>query len=89
MLTTETWLNDHTSKNAIIVPAYKSFRKSRQTQRGGSHLVYVRKFILTTLFQDPRLNPIQDAAWFGTEIGKEVLLIGLVYRPPSSRQNNF
>lgn len=31
MLTTVTWLNDHTSESDITIPGYKSFRKGRQT----------------------------------------------------------
>lgn len=81
MRITETWPNNHTHGNPIVIPGYKPFGKSREAQRGGECFVSARDFIATILCQDSKLNTAQDAVWITAEIGNEGLLIKCVYRP--------
>lgn len=84
MLITETSLKNHTPENAIIIPGYKPFMKSREIQHEGGCLVYVRESISVTLGQDTMLSTVQDAVWVIDEMNDESFLVGYVCCLPGS-----
>lgn len=88
-LITETWLNNHTPDNDLIIPSCKSIRKIHESQSEYGYLVHAEESIPATLCQDTMLNTIQYYVWAGAEMDNEVLLFGCIYRPPISCQNDF
>lgn len=86
---TKPWLKTYTPENTVICPGHKSFRKSREDQRGSGCPAYVRESRPATLCQDTMLNTIQDAVWFGVEVGDERPCARCFQLTPGSRQNGF
>lgn len=63
ILITEMWLNNHTVESAIIIPGYKSSRKSRKIQRAGGCLSCAKESIPATLYQDIILPLGLEVTW--------------------------
>lgn len=80
ILITETWPNNCATDNAKLIPGYKFFSKSCETQFGDGRFVYVRESMPATLCQDITLNTIQDAVRVRAWMVGECFLIGCVYR---------
>ena len=78
----ETWFSD---TSPCILPNYKLFRKDRVAHAGGV-AIYARDGLLVSEVAFPELVSSQaEHLWLQVHVDKTVpLLIGCVYRPPSS-----
>ena len=78
----ESWVDSSTTNGALAIPPFTIHRRDRQN-RGGGILVYV-----SNRFRSRRRCDIEDesieAVWVELRIKRRVILLGNVYRPPSS-----
>lgn len=89
ILITETWLSDSVSDTDISILGYHATRKDRRTQRGGGCLVYVKDTFTTSVPAHPIFESLQDSIWLTVAAGLQDILIGCIYRPPSTNQSDF
>ena len=78
---TETWLNPSICSAEIFPPNYEVFRKDRRDGYGGVLLAVKRDYITDQL----ETNTSSESVFTKLTIGKnQALIIGSLYRPPSS-----
>ena len=72
------------ANSEIHLDNYKLYRNDRKSGRGGGILLYIHCSL--TFMPCVALNEfgIEDSMWGSIELTDEKLLIGIVYRPPSS-----
>ncbi|XP_072051686.1 uncharacterized protein [Amphiura filiformis] len=78
----ETWLKPDMSKGEIFPPGYNLYRKDRKDGWGGV-LLGVHSSLISQ-----QLQIESEAEFVGAKIisGKQTIIIGALYRPPSSKQ---
>ncbi|CAF0922484.1 unnamed protein product [Brachionus calyciflorus] len=78
---TETWFRD---SSLVNVNGYTLFRKDRNS-RGGGVAIYVKECLCPSKVFVPNLSDnLVENIWCSIENGHDKLLIGCIYRPPSS-----
>ena len=82
---TETWFDEDSS---ISLPGYDLFRSNRQSQRGGGVAIYTKSStsivaseIDSSFFST---TPSSEQLWCKLSVGREGILLGCIYRPPSA-----
>jgi hypothetical protein len=82
ILITETWFHEYSIVN---LENYKLYNKNREFVRGGGVAIYVRNDIESFEAAEAKLQNFRsDQVWCKIKIGKELILVGCVYRPPFS-----
>ena len=80
----ETWLNDSISTEDLLFNDFKApFRRDRVGDSHGGIIVYVKNDIPCKRRQNLELLNI-ECIWLELNIKNRKLLVGTVYRPPSS-----
>ena len=78
----ETWFNQESARQ---INGYNLFYSDREMIRGGGVAIYVRSYITALETTDPILTDIKtEHVWCSVKIGSDSILVGCIYRPPSS-----
>ena len=86
---TESWCNEAVSDSEISLVDYKIYRKDKQSGCGGGVLLYIHCSLNFTLCDYLNDLYIMDSLWGTIELTpNETLLVGVVYRSPSSNNCN-
>ena len=84
---TETWFND---QSVINIEGYDCFRRDRSNKRGGGVCIYTSS---SGSFNFREINDVQlnsrdiEQVWCVADSGKELILLGCIYRPKIIRNN--
>ena len=86
---TESWCTDYISDAELQLPNYNLFRCDRKRATGGGVLLYVHASLHAVPCDDLSVMCIEDSVWSKVDLGKgEKLIVGVVYRAPSSDDIN-
>ena len=85
----ETWLNKDIADNEISIPGYNILRNDRESHGGGTAF-YIKDDIKYVDREDIYKNHDIESCWIELSNKNEnVLLIGNIYRPPSSNSQHY
>ncbi|CAH8605714.1 unnamed protein product [Dicrocoelium dendriticum] len=84
VLITETWCSAEMSDTLFRILGYNIFRNDRLYGRGGGCIIYVKDKYLVLPLNEPLLRKLPDSVWITISINPTNLLVGCIYRPPSS-----
>ena len=80
----ETWLNESTLSEGLLVESFSQpERKDRVDDRHGGVIIYVKDSLFYRRRDDLELRGIENI-WIKITIKHKRILLGLIYRPPSS-----
>lgn len=83
----ETWLGSNIGDDSVYVDGYSFVRLDRETRAGGVG-IYVRdNFSYRVIMSESR--DFIEYVWIVVEILGQSLVVGCVYRPPSSDEDSF
>ncbi len=91
----ETWLSDKIDNNEISFDGYLNFRADRTKESkktgGGGLLFYCKQRLdVECLSEYTKCTPDIECLWLGLNlINTKQIVIGLIYRPPSGKVENF
>ncbi len=89
LIFTETWLSPSTSDDDLhIINFSPPFRCDRQDRQGGGVAIYVREGLHATCRPDLAVNGL-EALWVELHANQRKFIIGGIYRPPDSNNNQF
>ena len=80
---TETWLDNRTSDDVLVLDGYKLHRRDRVGDSHGGICVYVKQNTYSSRRKDLELPHI-ECVWVEVSINNKKHLIGTFYRPPNS-----
>ena len=80
---TETWLNDHTANDSILLDGYKLYRCDRGGDNHGGVCVYTKDNVFSRRRNDLELPNI-ECIWIEITVHHRKILLGTFYRPPNS-----
>lgn len=81
---TETWARNDIADAEYEIAGYNLFRKDRQGKDGGGVAIYVRDSLGAALYPDLMSKKFEEALWCTVKCDKTSILVGVVYRTPSS-----
>ena len=82
---TESWLSESTPLGLVSLRGFKLIQKSRDQRIGGGVILYINDDF--DILEHEDLSS-EDNIWCSLKTGNESLLVGLVYRAPSSSPEN-
>jgi len=86
---TESWCNNSVSDSELSLKGYNLFRADRKIGSGGGVLLYLHESLSAVLYAPLMDFNIDDSLWCTVTLkDNEQLLIGVVYRSPSSSEDN-
>ena len=86
---TETWLDSSIKDSEIYLDNYNILRNDRSASRGGGVLLYVHKSLTCSPCQKLETVNFDESLWCLISLpANNTLLVGLVYRSPSSTELN-
>ncbi|MES9974559.1 MAG: reverse transcriptase domain-containing protein, partial [Candidatus Thiodiazotropha sp.] len=85
---TETWLTKDVMDGEISLSGYQVFRADSQRGRNGGVAIYLREDLPPSVTINVDRIPFLDELWLQFNLrGNDKLLIGVIYRPPSSPES--
>ncbi len=89
LIFTETWLSHSISDDDLVISNVNTpFRCDRQGRQGGGVAIYVREGLHATRRLDLSVNGI-ESLWIDLQFNNKTFLIGGIYRPPDSNNNDW
>ena len=86
---TDTWLSEEVRDSEIEIANYDIFRQGRLEGKGGGSLVYIHNCLQSVACQELDNIGFQDSVWRIIQLkNNDKLLVGVVYRSPSSSNIN-
>ena len=86
---TESWLESNIHDSEIQLNNFNLFRNDRSGSRGGGVLLYVHKSLMCSPCVKLNAVKFEESLWYLVSLSnKQTLLLGLVYRSPSSVETN-
>ena len=87
---TESWCNESISDGELCLKGYNLFRTDRKSGNGGGVLLYLHESLpLASLCNSLMSYDVDDSLWCSVTLrNSQQLLIGIVYRSPSSSDTN-
>lgn len=85
---TETFAHPGVEDAELGLEGYNLFRKDRHEQKGGGVALYIRDSISATLHTMLSKSKFEESIWCTVKGDKTEVLVGLVYRSPSSTEAN-
>ena len=83
----ETFIDSNVADNEISIDGYSIVKKDRN-RHGGGVLLYVKDGITYTEITELAFEQVKSV-WIKLMYKKETLMLGVVYRPPSSNNDYF
>ena len=84
VLITESWCSSSVLDVHLGIDDYTLHRANRDGKRGGGCLIYILNSFAVSKIEDEILNTVPDSLWVILHGDKYQLLIGCIYRAPSS-----
>jgi len=84
----ETWASDKIFDAELAMEGFCLYRKDRPGRVGGGLVLYINDNIQSTEVTDFQHIDFEESVWCRLSIGSESLLVGLIYRSPSSLRAN-
>ena len=84
---TETWARPTLCDSVFSIVGYNLFRKDRVGKRGGGVMIYVRHRFPAIPCYDLN-NSDQEALFCEIRVAKTLVFLGVVYRPPGSKDDS-
>ena len=86
---TETWLSEEMKDSEIEISHYDMFRHGRLEGKGGGSLMYIHNCLQSVAYQELDNIGFQESVWRIIQLkNNDKLLVGVVYRNPSSSNIN-
>ena len=85
---TETWATTDIQDAELAIKGFNMFRTDRPNSKGGGLLLYVREDLKSTMCTDLMKASFKESMWCMVSLGQTNLLVGLIYRAPSSDSKN-
>jgi hypothetical protein len=81
----ETWLDDSLEDHEVLIPGYEIIRRDRN-KYGGGVCFYIKKYLN---FSIRNVGNAIESLWIELKFNRKTLIVGTIYRPPSSKQEYF
>ena len=80
----ESWLHEGVPEGDYQINGYKCYKKSRENGRGGGVMLYVDEELES--YECDWLSEFGESCWCYIKIGRDKVLVGVMYRSPNSSQ---
>ena len=76
------------TRNSNTIQGYNIFHKDRVGRKGGGVVLYARDTLQCFINKSVKTNNNTESIWIDIKEGRENFLVGLIYRPPNSTNDN-
>lgn len=85
---TETWASQDILDTELTIDGYTLYRNDRLGRVGGGVALYIKETLQATLKSDLTNSDFQESIWCEVYSGRAAILVGVIYRCPSSAAIN-